>query len=284
MTIFVGGLVNNILIIQPIAAQNSSDFSCDFDFDFNCEPENSNAGWCTDGIDNDRDGKIDSNDNDCPSAPPVVEETCNGIDDNNDGQIDEGCAVPAKEICDNGIDDNNDGQIDEGCAVPQDGALANQLAIDIQIKKPTIKLGEKQTITVTAIDKISNKIVGASIHGKVTYQNGYTKSFSDNDGKADYSWKIGSNTDPGIFTVTADASAKGYDPKQGSNIFNVVNEDGSLPGNGSLPADGNFDWIIPVVLLGAIGAGIGGYAKHKSSKKVPQSHVKVKTQGGIEDH
>jgi len=38
-------------------------------------------------------------------------ETCNGIDDNCDGRIDEGCT----ENCGNGKDDNANGQVDEGC-------------------------------------------------------------------------------------------------------------------------------------------------------------------------
>jgi hypothetical protein len=41
-------------------------------------------------------------------APPA--EVCNGIDDNCDGQVDEGCIL---EICD-GVDNDGDGQVDEG--------------------------------------------------------------------------------------------------------------------------------------------------------------------------
>jgi len=64
------------------------------------------------GIDDNCDGRIDEG---CP-------EICgNGRDDNANGQIDEGCA----EICGNGIDDNHDGRIDEGCepVVPPDPSL-----------------------------------------------------------------------------------------------------------------------------------------------------------------
>jgi hypothetical protein len=38
-----------------------------------------------------------------------------GIDNDKDGQIDEGCLV---EICGDGIDNDGDGQIDEGCPPP----------------------------------------------------------------------------------------------------------------------------------------------------------------------
>lgn len=56
-----------------------------------------------------------------PPPPPPVEICGNGIDDNGDGQVDEGCAPPPPppvEVCGDGIDNDNDGQIDEGCAPP----------------------------------------------------------------------------------------------------------------------------------------------------------------------
>lgn len=51
-------------------------------------------------------------------TPPPMEICGNGIDDDGDGLIDEGCAPPPMEICGNGIDDDMDGLIDEGCAGP----------------------------------------------------------------------------------------------------------------------------------------------------------------------
>jgi len=49
-----------------------------------------------------------------PECVPVPE-TCNGEDDDCDGEVDEGC--PVVETC-NGIDDDGDGETDEGLVVP----------------------------------------------------------------------------------------------------------------------------------------------------------------------
>ena len=57
-----------------------------------------------------------------PSPPPPKQEICgDGIDNNGNGQIDEGCSPPPppkQEICGDGIDNNGNGQIDEGCSPP----------------------------------------------------------------------------------------------------------------------------------------------------------------------
>lgn len=62
---------------------------------------------CGDGIDNDNDGLIDEN------CPPPIEICGDGIDNDGDGLIDEDCQT--EEICGDGIDNNGNGQIDENC-------------------------------------------------------------------------------------------------------------------------------------------------------------------------
>lgn len=55
-----------------------------------------------------------------PTPPPPPVEVCgNGLDDDGDGQIDEGCATdPPAEVCGDGIDNDRDGSIDEDCTPP----------------------------------------------------------------------------------------------------------------------------------------------------------------------
>ena len=71
---------------------------------------------CGDGIDNDGDGQIDEG---CAPGPPEI---CgDGIDNDGDGLIDEGCAADGIEVCGDGIDNDDDGMEDEGC--DEDGAV-----------------------------------------------------------------------------------------------------------------------------------------------------------------
>ncbi|OHB70386.1 MAG: hypothetical protein A2W23_07490 [Planctomycetes bacterium RBG_16_43_13] len=50
-----------------------------------------------------------------PPPPPPTEICGDGIDNDGDGLIDEGCPPPPVEICGDGIDNDGDGLIDEGC-------------------------------------------------------------------------------------------------------------------------------------------------------------------------
>ncbi len=71
------------------------------------------AEVCGDGIDNDGDGLVDEG-----CAPPPAEVCGDGIDNDGDGLVDEGCAPPPAEVCGDGIDNDGDGLVDEGCRAP----------------------------------------------------------------------------------------------------------------------------------------------------------------------
>ena len=88
-----------------------------------CAADGMSYGECTgevtpsaetcNGLDDDCDGSIDEG---CVACSP---EACgDAVDNDCDGSIDEGCCVPAPEACFDGIDNDCDGATDEGCCVP----------------------------------------------------------------------------------------------------------------------------------------------------------------------
>ena len=84
------------------------------------EPGDPAAEICN-GVDDDCDGQIDEGvQNACGGCGPVAEEVCDGVDNNCNGEIDEGtlnhcgsCGATPVEVC-NGRDDDCDGSTDEG--------------------------------------------------------------------------------------------------------------------------------------------------------------------------
>jgi hypothetical protein len=107
---------------------------------------------CGDGIDNDGDGEVDEG---CP--PPPVEICGDGIDNDGDGLVDENCV----EICGDGIDNDGDGLVDEDCNVAPDcdGATA-----DPSLIWPPNHKFVPVTITVSDADGDPVVVVVTSIH------------------------------------------------------------------------------------------------------------------------
>lgn len=87
-----------------------------------------------------------------PSPAPSAEICGDGIDNDQDGQIDEGCAPPSSEVCGDGIDNDGDGQIDEGCAAP------------------TPAPSDDTTAPAVATPTVSGTSYGGSYCGPITFQ------------------------------------------------------------------------------------------------------------------
>lgn len=116
-------------------------------------------------------------------------------------------------------------QLDDKKKISSKSNQSSLLSVDIGIAEDPITTGSIQTITVIVTDQSSNtKVVGAQVEGKVKYVTSTTKDFSgitDDQGMISYSWKIGSNSKPGTFTVDVKASANGYESLTKTKMFEV---------------------------------------------------------------
>ena len=118
--------------------------------------------------------------------------------------------------------DNPDG--DQPATQASQIASSGALHIDLQGAN-TISRGSTQSMIVTVTDG-TNPVNGANVSVHVTYASGYTtKDFegtTDSNGQFSFSWRIGSNSDPGTFAVDVSANKSGYSPSSGSFSFEVT--------------------------------------------------------------
>ena len=104
-----------VVVVDGYTSFTSGDVILDIDYlSMACEETD-----CTDGIDEDEDGLIDCQDDDCSDLSICIESICDdGLDDENDGLTDcddpdcEGNDACIESICDDGLDDENDGLTD----------------------------------------------------------------------------------------------------------------------------------------------------------------------------
>ena len=97
---------------------------------------------------------------------------------------------------------------------PNTNKANNPLAVSIAVAKDPITVGDVQTITVTVTDANSNESINnADVKGTVTYASDATTiqfaGTTDNSGEVSHSWTMG-DANPGVFTVTVEASASDH--------------------------------------------------------------------------
>jgi len=117
------------------------------------------------------------------------------------------------------------------------------LSVLTNVTKNPIISGDRQTITITASDGISDeRVIGAAVDGKVIDTNGLTnkefRNTTDANGQVSYSWLINKATKPGLFVVQYNITADGYKPNSATSSFKVQAEGGGV-GSGSVSSSNN---------------------------------------------
>lgn len=140
----------NFFVTLNSEASETKDYSCTIESYDTDEPSGSGIDQASLSVhvernaqDSDDDGVPDKWDS-CPNTPGPesnngcpAEEICgDGVDNDGDGQIDEGCEEDpptGEEICGDGIDNDGDGQVDENCGDP--GCVVFTVG-DLEIEDP----------------------------------------------------------------------------------------------------------------------------------------------------
>jgi hypothetical protein len=107
------------------------------------------------------------------------------------------------------------------------GSSNNGFDTEIDVDNDPIVRGNKQSFTVKASDRdTGNPVEGAQVDASVDYAGPHMEEFesqaTDDSGDATFSWTIGGNSNPGIFTVIADVSKDGYRSSSETSSFEVM--------------------------------------------------------------
>jgi hypothetical protein len=95
------------------------------------------------------------------------------------------------------------------------------LSVSLTTNKPSYKIGETVTITVTVTDGV-NLVQGAAVHAELKTPKGKTYAYdltTGEQGTASFSYTTNTKDGTGTYTVTATASFEGYSPGSGSTTF-----------------------------------------------------------------
>lgn len=109
-------------------------------------------------------------------------------------------------------------------------SASSGLGVSVSIAKDPISRGSVESVAVK-VENNGKAIVNSDVSAIVTYQSGFTKSFS---GKTDakglwvFSWQIGGNSNPGMFSVHVKASKTGFDSGNAGTAFTVTTASGKL--------------------------------------------------------
>lgn len=105
-------------------------------------------------------------------------------------------------------------------------SAVGQLDVEIDVEDNPIVMGNMQAITVIVSNATTDeRIADANVEGTVSHATGLTRNFegvTNSDGEYTFDLNIDENAPTGEFTISADASAAGYEEATETTTFEVI--------------------------------------------------------------